>query len=308
MEGNKKEQKEFAKEIGLFEAKVVAINPDREELTKLLGTEPEKDPEYVSRKKLKNAEGTETGEEVDAVRISVWTEDIKTKRLRNISFYIEDRPRTNKEGTKMQYVNCVGTTSWALIEDGDASLANWFTHFLSKDKTVIGDKAFRPALVGEEELMNFVKTWTMYDLFDVNTSILLDTRKLLRGNVTELESEIGGDMVQTIVAMATVRIVEKVINEETAEKEKTIYQSVYSKEFLPGYTMKYFRGVSFNNERIAQIRAKSKLANYERFIVNIADPEYGCKTPIFLGEIKPFEEEEHLATSGAVMAEDDATY
>lgn len=309
MKGNRKEQKEFSKEIGLFEGKVVSINPDREELEKLLNTELDKDPEYVEKKKLKDSNGNFTGEEVDSVRVSVWLEDVKNQRLRNISFYLEDRPRFNKDKTKVQYVNSVGTTSWALIEDGTDGLPSWFTHFLSKDKTVIGNKEFRKAIVGEEELMTFVKAWTMYDIFDVDTNILLDTKKLFRGNVKELSAEIGSDMVQTIVAMATVRITEKVTNEDTGEKETVVYQSVYNKDFLPGYAIKYFRGVDYNSARIEQIRGKSKLTGFEKFIANITDKEHGCKTPIFLGEAKEFVVGEHVAAGDAALVEeDDAAY
>jgi hypothetical protein len=308
MKGNKKEQKDFAKEIGLFEAKVVAINPDREELEKLLGTELEKDPEYVEKRKVKDSQNVETGEEVDSVRISVWTEDVKSKRLRNISFYLEDRPRFNKDQTKVQYINSVGTTTWALIEDGTSTFPSWFTNFLSKDKSIIGNKEYRQAIVGEEELMTFVKNWAKFDLFDVDTNILLDTKKLFRGNVKELSEEINGDMVETIVAMATVRISEKVVNEDSGEKETVVYQSVYNKDFLPGFSMKYFRNIEFDAQRVNQLRSKSKLVGFEKFIVNISDKEYGCKTPIFIGEVKDFVQGEHITANDAVLEQDDAKY
>jgi hypothetical protein len=309
MKGNKKEQRDFAKEIGLFEAKVVSINPTREELETLLGAEIEKDPEYVERKKLKDADGNETGREVDSVRLSIWLRDVKDEsKLKNLTFYLEDRPRENKDKTKTQYINSVGTTTWISNEEGESSLPNWFTHFLDRNKQVIGNKSFRKAIVGEEEVANFIKNWTLFDTFDVETDISIDTKRLFRGNVKQLSELINSDMTQSIVAMATVRIKEKVVDEETGQKETEIYQGVHNKDFLPGYTMKFFRGATFDNNRIEQIRGKQKQANWEKFISSISDKEYGCKTPIFLGDLKPFNPEEHLVGSNAPLQTDDASY
>jgi hypothetical protein len=115
-------------------------------------------------------------------------------------------------------------------------------------------------------------------------------------------------MTQSVVAMATVRIKEKVVDEATGEKETEVYQGVYNRDFLPGYTMKFFRGTTFDVNRIEQIRGKQKQANWEKFISSISDKEYGCKTPIFLGDLKPFNAEEHLVGSNAPLQTDDASY
>ena len=141
--GSIREKKEnggdYPKKVGLFEAKVIAINPTIEQYKDILGIELKEDSkatEYLGESRDGNA----------TVRVSVWLKDVKSEQNFNISYYIEDKERENKDGTKKQYINQVGMCSWAVDEDG---LAQWFKG------TPDNPKDFRVAYVGEEELYEF---------------------------------------------------------------------------------------------------------------------------------------------------------
>ena len=47
IKGNEKTEKGFKKYVGMFNANVVAINPTKEELSNLLGTDVKNDIEYT---------------------------------------------------------------------------------------------------------------------------------------------------------------------------------------------------------------------------------------------------------------------
>lgn len=297
MEGQKRETKvSYSKQIGIFEGKVIAVNPNKEQLENILGSEIETEPNYLGEKDgVKNA------------RVSVWLQNVWGEgQMYNISFFIQGDKRLNADKTKCQYINSVGQTAWGLIEQKGADLPNWFTHFIDKKGTLGEAKSYRPAYSGEEELVNFVKAWLTYDLYHPDTNILLDVDKLLKGNFKELSQEIDGEYSQNVVAMATVRSSTK----EGDDGPVTVnYQSVYNKAFLPGYNFKFFRGVEFTQEKITKIKEKSNkaLEPFERFILSVVG-EYGCKDAYYIGLLKEFNPADFVGATDKVLESDGADY
>jgi hypothetical protein len=284
--GKKREQiqvTEYAKKVGLFEAKVVAINPDAEEYKEILNIELKEDSkaiEYLGT----NADGD------TKLRIDVWLEEIKNKEKFKVSFFLENKEKVNRDGTKKQYINTVGTTSWA---DDANNLGDWFT---SRD--------YRVAFIGEEDLYTFLRTWLGgLDYRDAETTLSLDWKKLMKGNVKDLKDQIGGEFTTSVVALATIKTVVK--DEGTKE-----YQSVYNKAFLPAYAIKQFRLVDFGNSTIVSgLRAKKlrDLKPHERFVLNVTG-EYGCRDFYILKDLKEYNSEDNFAASDAPISTDGADY
>ena len=129
---------EFTKKVGLFEARVLTINPTLEEYKDILNIELKEDSKAVEYLGTSN-EGNKT------LRVDVWLEDVKRKDKFKVAFFLEDKEKENRDGTKKQYINAVGSCAWA---DDPNNLADWFT---SRD--------YRVAFVGEEDLYNFLRTW-----------------------------------------------------------------------------------------------------------------------------------------------------
>lgn len=284
--GNKRQstgESNFSKKVGLFEAKVIAINPTIEEFKDKLGIELKEDSkaiEYLGT----SQDGNKT------VRIDVWLEEVKNKDKFKVAFFLENKERENKDGTKKQYINTVGSCSWA---DDENNLPKWFT-----------EREVRVAYVGEEDLYNFMRTWLGdLDYRDAETTLQLDWSKLMKGNVKDLRDQIGGEWCTNIVALATVKTVEK-------DGELKEYQGVYNKAFLPAYTLKQFRLIDFSSSNtLKQLREKKSkdLKPHERFVLGITG-EYGCKEFYTFKDIADYNADDNLVASDKVLEEDDSDF
>jgi hypothetical protein len=284
--GSKREKSEldFSKKVGLFEANVVAINPTIEEFKDILGMELKEDSkaaEYLGQTKDGNS----------YLRVDVWLQKINSEDKFKTSFFLEDKERENKDGTKNQYINSVGMCSWAADEN---DLAEWFTK----------DRDFRIAYVGEEDLYNFLRIWLCeLDYRNAKTTLEIEWKKLMRGNVKQLKDEINGEWCGTVGALATV-----IVKERDGESKE--YQGIYNKAFLHGSALKQFRLVDYENRK-TQDNLKSKkpkeLKAHEKFVMNVTG-EYGCKDYYILKDLQEYNADDNLVASDAFISDDGDDY
>jgi len=277
------EDKEFAKKIGLFEARVIAVNPTTEEYADVLGRQLKEDSkatEYLGTSKDGNGR----------LRIDFWLEEVKTREKFKLTFFIENKEKENKDLTKKQYINNIGRCTWA---DSPNNLPPWFK-----------ERENRVSFVGEEDLYNFLRSWlSNIDFSSKKSTLQLEFNKLIKGNVKELKDEINGEWATNIVALATVT------SKETPDGTKE-YQAIYSKAFLPPYSIKAFRLIDYNKaDAISALRQKSQkeLKPHERFVLNVVG-EYGCKDFFTFKELKDYNSEDNLVASDKVIAEDDSDF
>jgi len=287
--GERREPKEgdFAKKVGLFEAEVVAVNPTLEQFKDILNIELKEDSkavEYLGESKDGNA----------TVRVCIWLRDVKSKQNFSVNFFLENVVRQNKDATKKQYINFFGSTTWTDDED---QLPTWFL----KGKQ---SKPYREAHVGEEELHEFLRMWLPIDFEkDETAELILDFKKLIKGNVKEIRDNIGGKLAQNIVALATV-----VVSEKDGEVKE--YQGVYNKGFLPVYTLKQFRNNDYSSPKLlASLAAKKpkELKFHEKFVLRVTG-EYGCKHHFVLKELMDYDPESNLVASDKAISEDEGDY
>lgn len=274
---------EFTKKVGLFEAKVIAINPTVEEYNDLLGIELKEDSkavEYLSE----NQDGDKK------LRIDVWFEEIKNKEKFKVSFFLEDKERVNKDGSKKQYINNIGTCTWA-VEEND--LPEWFK-----------GRDYRVAYTGEEDFYNFLRTWLCeVDYKDVDNVLMMDWKKLMKGNLNDLKSQIDGAYCGNVVASATIKTVIK--DDETKE-----YQSVYSKAFMYAGSIKYFNLTDYSNPVVIEGLRKKKskeLKPHERFVLTMTG-EYGCKEYYTFKALQDYNPDDNLVASDKVISTDGADF
>jgi len=280
--GKKKKEQQFdapVRKVGLFEANVLAINPNAEECKDILGFEPKEDSKALEYLGI-SQDGNTT------LRVDVWLEEVKNKDKFKVTFFLEDKEKVNKDGTKKQYINSIGSCSWA----ADANdLPSWFA-----------SREYRVAFVGEEDLYNFLRTWLgNLDYRDAETTLSLDWKKMMKGNVKDLKDQIDGEWCTPVVALATVKTVIK--DEETKE-----YQGVYNKAFLPAYSLKQFRVMDFSNSKTVdalKLKKSKDLKPHERFVVNVTG-EYGCRDFYILKDLKEYNSEDNLVASDRTIADD----
>ena len=271
---------DFPKKVGIFEAKVLAINPNEREYKDILGIELKEDSNATNyyddvKKKL---------------RVNVWLQDVNSDFKTNATFWLEHGEKVNKDETKKQYINDIGVCSWASSED---LLPAWF---LKRDKRV--------AHIGEEEFLGFVRIWLGgLDFSDLETEIMLDWKKVMSGDLTDLKDQIDGEFTQTVGALATVKTVDK-------EDGPKSYQNIFIKSFFPGYSIKSMRLVDYNNPDVVRglkFRKTAELKMHERFVVNTVG-EYGCKDYYTFKELHDYDPDSNLVESDKVIATDDADF
>jgi len=275
---------DFGKKVGLFEANVIAINPTIEEFKDKLGMELKEDSkaaEYLGETKDGNS----------YLRVDFWLEEVKNKDKFKVSFFLEDKERENKDGTKNQYINSIGMCSWAADEN---DLAEWFTK----------GRDYRVAYTGEEDLYNFMRTWLAdLDYRDADTVLQLEWKKLMRGNVKDLKDQIGGEWAKSVVALATV-----IVKERDGESKE--YQGIYNKAFLGGYALKQFRLVDYGSKKLQgelQNKKPRDLKAHEKFVVNVVG-EYGCKDYFTFKDLQDYNAEDNLVASDAYISDDGSDY
>ena len=275
---------QYTKRVGLFEANVIAVNPTIEEFKDKLGMELKEDSkaaEYLGETKDGN----------NYLRVDFWLEEVKNQDKFKVSFFLEDKERENKDGTKNQYINSIGMCTWAADEN---DLADWFTK----------GRDYRVAYTGEEDLYNFMRTWLAdLDYRDSETVLQLEWKKLMRGNVKDLKDQIDGEWAKSVVALATV-----IVKERDGESKE--YQGIYNKAFLGGYALKQFRLVDYSNKRL-QTDLKNKkpkdLKAHEKFVVNVIG-EYGCKDYFTFKDLQDYNADDNLVASDAYISDDGSDY
>jgi len=287
--GKKRENSgEFVKRVGLFAGKVLAVNPTEKEFKDILGMELKEDSkatEYLSER-----EGN------TVLRVDFWLENTKANpdgtkdKPYKLSFFLEDKVRMNKDNTKTQYINNIGSCAWAVDED---SLPSWFSK-----------REFRKAFHGEEDLYEFLRGWlNKLDYRDEGTELTLDWKKLMKGDVKMLKAQVEDEWAGEIGCMATVIV-------KDVEGESKEYQGIFNRAFVPVYSMKHFRLVDYDNDNVrAALGTKDTkdLKVYERFVLKVIG-EYGCKDFFSLKDIRDYDASENPVATNAPLTEGGADY
>lgn len=258
---------------GFFKCKVVAINPDEEELSELLG-ESQKQPVYCFTK--------------NSIRhsiINIYLQDDKNENLFLHSINLVDNIDVSKTG-KTKYVNCVGDSMYAESED---TLWESFKNFEKVLKwenkrpvetETIGSKFPKEALKGEIDLLHYRKLLLNSNIYDCDTNLFYDLDAIFNGDFSQLTKEIYTDAFHFI---------------GFAYVDNDLKQKVW-KEFLP--TVLYseiIRGMNFTHNR----------SIFEKWKLN-AFGDFGIKGHYNLGILQVFKEE--FIKSDKKCEDDDLSY
>jgi len=278
--GNVKEKSEkgsFQKKVGFFVGKVISVNPDNEWL---------ESKGYELKEGSKMTQYLNEKEGVTTLRLDFYLEEESSKQLMKVSYYLEDRDKIKKDGSKQQYINEQGNSTWS---DTEENLPSWFTK-----------SEYRIAKVGEANLYDFLKTW-LDDLnfADPNTVLHLDWKKLMNGNVREISEQINGAYSKPVV-------LNSVIQTKETDDGVVEYQKVYNGAVTQEYNMKYLRTKSFTEDYIEKIKsAKPRdLKSFEKFIKNIVDDQYGCKDFFSLKPLHDYDPKENIVGKREISPED----
>ncbi len=150
-----------------------------------------------------------------------------------------------------------------------------------------------------------MRTWLgKLDYRDADTVLSLEWKKIMKGDVKDIKSQLNGEFSTPFVVMAEIKTVEK--DGETKE-----YQSVYNRAFLPSYSLKQFRLVDYNKpEEQAKLKVKAPkdLKPHERFVLSISG-EYGTRNYYLFKDLQPYDASKNLvSTNNPILTEDSPDY
>ena len=144
-----KEQAEFSRYIGVASSYVLAVNPDKQTLDKLMGYESANAPEYV-------VDG-DNGKEV-RIHFIVKTDAEANNGIEitnRLMFTLRNAPAYNRDETKVQVIDRFGNTTWAPVEDAKEGKALR----AGNGNPLKVDSKYRMACVGEADLVTFLKKY-----------------------------------------------------------------------------------------------------------------------------------------------------
>ena len=143
--------------IGVGSVYVLAINPTKEELSKLYnGATIDNEPEYLGTAEV-GPEGNK--KKVNQVRLDFIIKSDPEKcdgieTTTKATFFLRQDYRFNKDQTKVQIIDKYGRTAWATSEEVKAKSIPQYASGLANI-----DADYRPAFIGEEELTEFIKAY-----------------------------------------------------------------------------------------------------------------------------------------------------
>lgn len=227
------EAREFKRYIGVAPVFIKAVNPNKKEHEALFNTTLEEAPNYVGSVEV-------DGNDVANVRIQVvFQPDVEKigfeMPLVTMALFLQNRPRVGANSGKTQVIDKYGRTAWVTPEE----LAAHAIPVYSNGPADI-DKDYRPAYVGEEELMEFVKAYLCIpsiNTWDANLKKMVPNTKvkpeececrfdnldkIFKGDFSEIKDALGFQPTNKVKVMLGVR---------TSDDGK-LYQAVYTRKFL----------------------------------------------------------------------------
>jgi cell division protein ZapA (FtsZ GTPase activity inhibitor) len=140
---------EIKRYTGVAPCFVKAVNPTKAELEAIYGNTVEQEPNYVGEVDV-------NGEKIQNVRITFVTQpDVEGVSPINVTMFVQNRVRYNRDLTKVQVIDKYGRTAWVTIEQAK----NKEVPIYSNGQPANIDSDYRPIYVGEEVLTNFIKTY-----------------------------------------------------------------------------------------------------------------------------------------------------
>ena len=230
--------------IGVASVFVLGVNPLKEELEKFYGRTLDNAPEYLGE--------TEVGDtKVPQARLDFIVKADPEKYLdehnqplnfvSKVSLFIRRAYRYNKDNTKVQVIDKYGRTAWVTVEQAKAHEVPVYSNGPANI-----DKNYRPAYIGEEELIKFLIAylnipscqryvdgkWVMNDADKLSDSeaSLEHIEDYFKGDFSELKTIIGYQPNNKVKVLFGVR------NTDDNKQYQTAYTRMFLKNGVSDYS------------------------------------------------------------------------
>ena len=208
---------------GLTLAKVVAINPTKEQLSKI-GIETEEEPNYVGKP---DENGNKTIYVDFYLQIGEKDEkgELFIKRPQKLRFFLTEAFRVSRKGTN-QIIDAAGRTAYIDPENEE--------HDYARFKWIDRPSA-RPCYVGEDRLTQFLINWL--NIKPGDNARLESPEKLFNGDLSELNGIFKAFSSNEVRVMLTVHTT------QDSKRFQNIYSNYFDRASNESYTYweKHFR-------------------------------------------------------------------
>ena len=258
------EAKEFKRYTGVCPVFIKAINPDKKKNEELFNTEFDSEPVYVESKEDQN------GNPYKQARVQLVLEPDTEKAgfempLISMALFLQNRKYVGSNSGRTQIVDKYGRFAWATEEE----LASHSIPVYKNGPADI-DKDYRPAYVGEEDLMKFIKAYLVIPsitVWDNNLRKMVPNKKVkpedcecrfdnldkvFNGDFSEIKSALGFQPTNKIKVLLGVR---------TDAESGKLYQAVYTKNFIRNDSNNYSRLDKEIQENINNAVANGRTVN-----------------------------------------------
>ena len=261
-----KEAQEYKRYIGVTPVSVKAVNPSKKEYEDLFGTSLEEAPVYTGTKEDNEGNSYKTAR-VQLI-LQPDTEKIGFEMpLVTMAMFLQNKPRVGAASGKTQVIDKYGRTAWASPEE----LA---THAIPmyKNGPADLDKDYRPAYVGEEELMAFVKAFLWIPnvtTWDANLRKMVPNTKVkpeeCECRFDNLDKVFEGDFseIESALSFQPTNKVKVLLGVRTDPESGRLFQTVYTKRFLRSSATNYSSLDKEIQEMIANANASGRAVTTE---------------------------------------------
>lgn len=222
--------------------------------------------------------------------------------LVTMALFIQNKARTGAQSGKIQVIDKYGRTAWVTKQELD-------THSIPvySNGPADLDKDYRPAYVGEEELMKFVRTFLgipTVTVWDNNLRKMVPNPKVkpeeCECRFDNLENIFKGDFseIQNTLGLMPNNKLQVLLGVRTDIESGRLYQAVYTKNFLSSAATNFNSLQKEINEMISNATANGRTLNTEYEVTKVH--EYSVKPTVFTettettNDIDPFATESGL--------------
>lgn len=276
------EAREFKRYIGVTPVFIEAVNPDKKEHENLFNTTLEEAPKYVETKEDNDGNSYKNARIQLVLRPD--TEKIGFEMpLVTMAIFLQDRPRVGANSGKTQVIDKYGRTAWA-SEDELAS------HAIPQYKNGPADidKDYRPAYVGEEELMEFVKAYLCIPSITVwdnnlrkmvpNTRVKPEECECRFDNLASIFKEDFSEVKDALGFQPTNKV-KVLLGVRTDVESGKLYQAVYTRKFLRNASTNFSSLDKEIQEMVKNAAESGRILNTEYQVVPVH--EYSVEATTF---------------------------
>lgn len=224
--------------IGVAPSFVLAVNPNKAKMSEVLNITVEDEPNYVGEIDV-------NGTKVANARISFYLKPDPDKvgmevSPINMALFIRNEYKYNKDKTKVQVIDKYGRTAWVTIAQAKQHEVPVYSNGPAKI-----DAGYRPAYVGEEELISFLKCYLNIPNVDVYNNktgewTTAANPSECEASLDNIPSYFKGDFteIRNIIALQPNNKVKVLYGVRTTDEGKQ-YQAVFTQKFLKNNASNY---------------------------------------------------------------------